>query len=81
MSCLPYYIYSLYAHVFMAETIEIQGLKSAVIMMTLGGRSHKTNYSSDNGEELEMLKFHMSTSAKYLLISAILLKKSSRANA
>ncbi|KAG5388576.1 hypothetical protein IGI04_030117 [Brassica rapa subsp. trilocularis] len=53
----------------------------AVMMMTLGGRRHKTNYSSENGEELEMLKFHMSTSAKYLLIVAILLKKSSRANA
>ncbi|KAJ4896050.1 Origin of replication complex subunit 5 [Raphanus sativus] len=37
-----------------------------------GERRQKASYSSENGEELEMLNFYMSTSAKYLLIAAFL---------
>ncbi|CAH8384151.1 unnamed protein product [Eruca vesicaria subsp. sativa] len=39
---------------------------------TKGERRQKASYSSENGEELEILDFHMSTSAKYLLIAAFL---------
>ncbi|CAN7128575.1 unnamed protein product [Brassica rapa subsp. narinosa] len=39
---------------------------------TRGERRQKASYSSEKGEELEVLDFHMSTSAKYLLIAAFL---------
>ena len=58
ISCLPYRMYSLYAHAFMAGIVDTQGL-IALMMMTPGGRRHKASYSFENGEELEMLKFHV----------------------
>ncbi|KAG2252155.1 hypothetical protein Bca4012_099709 [Brassica carinata] len=39
---------------------------------TRGERRQKASYSSEKGDELEILDFHMSTSAKYLLIAAFL---------
>ncbi|KAL1210597.1 Origin of replication complex subunit 5 [Cardamine amara subsp. amara] len=39
---------------------------------TRGERRQKVNYSSETREELEVLDFHMSSSAKYLLIAAFL---------
>ncbi|CAB79749.1 putative protein [Arabidopsis thaliana] len=39
---------------------------------TRGERRQKASYSSENREELEILDFHMSTSAKFLLLSAFL---------
>ncbi|KAF2551400.1 hypothetical protein F2Q68_00034019 [Brassica cretica] len=51
-------MYSLYAHAFMAGIVDTQGL-IALMMMTPGGRRHKASYSFENGEELEMLKFHV----------------------
>ncbi|EOA34208.1 hypothetical protein CARUB_v10021717mg [Capsella rubella] len=39
---------------------------------TRGERRQKASCSSENREELEILDFHMSTSAKYLLIAAFL---------
>ncbi|KAJ4885114.1 Origin of replication complex subunit 5 [Raphanus sativus] len=39
---------------------------------TRGERRQKASYSCEKGEQLEMLDFHMSTSAKYLLIAAFL---------
>ncbi|XP_010433048.1 PREDICTED: origin of replication complex subunit 5-like [Camelina sativa] len=40
--------------------------------VTRGERRQKASYGSENREELETLDFHMSTSAKYLLIAAFL---------
>ena len=41
------------------------GSQVSVTMMTPGGRKYKTNYNSENGEEVEMLEIP----TKYLLIN------------
>ena len=48
ISCLPYNMYSLYAHAVMAGIVDSQGL--ITLMMTPVGRRHKASYSFENGE-------------------------------